>query len=228
MYGQAIRNRAALPTSYTTTFASTEDPISEGGIWLNGHDNGTINNNIKTSSGSAFGTAINNPAGPFDDSIAILNPTRIAIGPNQRVTTTIGRTGGYVPTNNHEVNHFVRGTMLSGSIFGYEANLSLKGDYGFIVLWKGGGNTNLSFFQQLVSLSHPNLVDGDVLVTEVSGNVIVVKLNGSSLGSYDTVNDVALFGAKWNSGSCGIDVWAETGSTLTSAGFKDFLAETLP
>jgi hypothetical protein len=214
---------AVLPTSFNSLFNATENPVSESAVWLNGKANAVINNDVQTTGGIACATAINNPAGPFDDSIAILNPARVAIGPNQSVTVTVSRTAAYTPTNNHEINLFLRGAMVAGSIRGYEVNLSLKGDYGFIVLWLGGGNTSLSFFVSLTSISHPALVDGDVIYAEIVGTVITVKLNGSTLGTYDTAGDTT----KWSSGSPGIDFWAETGSTLTSAGVKDFTAATL-
>lgn len=114
--------------------------------------------------------------------------------------------------------------MFPGTgIGGYEINLSLKGDYGFIVLWKGLTNTVLSSFQQLTALSHPVLADGDTLYAEIVGTVITAKVNGSSIGSYDTSGDAI----KWASGMPGVDYWAETGSTLTSAGLTSFTAATL-
>lgn len=213
-----------IPTSFSTTFSATENPISESGTWLNGAANATLWNNVRTTAGIACATAFNNPAGPYDDSIAILNPSVIAIGPDQLITATVFRAGAYAPTANHEINLFLRGAFSSGSIRGYEINLSLTGAYGYIVIWFGGGNSNLSFFSQLTPISHPNLVDGDVITAQMVGTVITVKLNGSTtLGTYDTVSD----SVKWASGSCGQDYWAEAGATLVNAGLTSFSATTL-
>lgn len=212
------------PTFYSTLFNATENPLSESGNWLNGKTYGINNQDIQTSSGNACATAINNPAGPFDDSIAILNPAKFAIGANQLVTVTVARTGGYTPTNNHEINGFLRGTIIPGvGIKGYEINLSLKGDYGFIVRWEGTTNTLLSSFTSLTSISHPVLNDGDVIEYSVTGTTILVRHNpGTGFVTLGSTTD-----STWATGTPGIDFWAESGSTLASAGVKDFAAVTL-
>src|SRR5690242_8443364 len=59
---------------YSTTFPLTENPISEGGKWLGGKTNGTVFQDVRTTPGRAFASAINNG---YDDSLAILNQSGI-------------------------------------------------------------------------------------------------------------------------------------------------------
>jgi hypothetical protein len=46
---------AALARTYTTSFALTEDPISEGGNWINGKTTGIDWANLATTNGMAIG-----------------------------------------------------------------------------------------------------------------------------------------------------------------------------
>lgn len=219
--------RAAPATSYTTALSLTENPISEAGNWINGKADAVINNDVRTVSGIACATSFNNPSGPFDDSICILNPDKFAIPANQTVTVVVFRAGGYTPSANHEINIFLRGKFTPSHISGYEVNLSLTGQYGFIMLWKGTGNTSLTNFQQLTAISHPNLADGDIIEASIIGTVITVRHNPGTgfvtLGTYDTVNDFSLYGFIWSTGNPGMDFWVESGGTLTSAGITSFI-----
>jgi len=74
---------------YTTTFSRAENPISEGGKWLNGQTDGLDWTNVRTTPGFAFGTEIGgNRPDPqkYDDSTALLKGTW---GPNQTVQATV-------------------------------------------------------------------------------------------------------------------------------------------
>ena len=73
---------------YTTNFASPpapENPISEGGNWINGGATGLEWGNVQTSAGLAFGTIVNG-APPSNDSTAVLTGTW---GPNQTAQATL-------------------------------------------------------------------------------------------------------------------------------------------
>src|SRR5436309_4657318 len=63
---------------YTTNFSRAENPISEGGRWLNGQTDGLDWTDVRTTPGFAFGTEIggNRPAPQrYDDSTALLKGT---------------------------------------------------------------------------------------------------------------------------------------------------------
>jgi hypothetical protein len=74
---------------YTTNFTRAENPISEGGQWLNGQTDGLDWTDVRTTPGFVFGTEIGgNRPDPqkYDDSTALLKGTW---GPNQTVQATV-------------------------------------------------------------------------------------------------------------------------------------------
>ena len=71
--------------TYTTNFPLTENPISEGGHWINGKTVGLDWTNIRTTPGLAFGTESASSSN-LDDSTALLSGTW---GPNQTVTAVL-------------------------------------------------------------------------------------------------------------------------------------------
>src|SRR5271157_2606883 len=74
---------------YITNFTRTENPISEGGIWLNGQTDGLDWTDVRTTPGFAFGTEMGgNRPDPqkYDDSTAVLKGTW---GPNQTAQATV-------------------------------------------------------------------------------------------------------------------------------------------
>src|SRR5438874_4698763 len=60
--------------SYSTNFSATENPISEGGKWINGGTTGRDWGNVQSTPGLAFGTMVSS-APPYDDSTAVLAGT---------------------------------------------------------------------------------------------------------------------------------------------------------
>jgi len=73
----------------TTNFSRAENPISEGGKWLNGQTDGLDWTDVRTTPGFAFGTEIGgNRPDPqkYDDSTALLKGTW---GPDQTVQATV-------------------------------------------------------------------------------------------------------------------------------------------
>src|SRR2546427_751312 len=74
---------------YTTNFSRAENPISEGGRWLNGRTDGLDWTDVRTTPGFAFGTEIggSTPAPQrYDDSTALLQGTW---GPNPTAQATV-------------------------------------------------------------------------------------------------------------------------------------------
>ncbi|MEO5954803.1 MAG: hypothetical protein ABIR36_03800, partial [Nitrospiraceae bacterium] len=58
---------------YSTNFSQTEDPISEGGSWINGQADGLDWKNARTIPGLAFGTQTG--SNNLDDTVALLTGT---------------------------------------------------------------------------------------------------------------------------------------------------------
>src|SRR5208337_935597 len=80
---------ATSGNSYTTNFPLTENPISEGGRWINGGTVGLDWTNVRTTPGLAFGTELSTSTND-DDSAAVLSGTW---GPNQTVTAAVHMVG---------------------------------------------------------------------------------------------------------------------------------------
>src|SRR5579859_4354921 len=106
---------------YTTTFSHTENPISEGGKWLNGRTDGLDWTDVRTTPGFAFGTEIGgNRPDPqkYDDSTALLKGTW---GPNQTAQATVRSTH---PNQDgkvwEEVELRLRSSITPHSCTGYE------------------------------------------------------------------------------------------------------------
>src|ERR1700729_3247334 len=57
--GQPAASDSTAPhATYTTNFPLTENPISEGGKWINGQKDGVDWTDVRTTPGLAFGTEI--------------------------------------------------------------------------------------------------------------------------------------------------------------------------
>ena len=74
---------AATGRTYTTAFPGTENPISEGGNWINGGANGLDWTNVSTTPGLAIG---HESGATYTDATALLTGSW---GPDQQVTGTV-------------------------------------------------------------------------------------------------------------------------------------------
>src|SRR5712675_1760958 len=121
--------------TYTTSFPQAQNPISEGGTWVNGKTVGLDWANIATTPGLAFGTETGSSG--YDDSTALLTGTW---GPNQTASARVHigtRAGG---STYKEVEIRLRSSISAHSCTGYEINFSLNsgaGAYTQIVRWNG-------------------------------------------------------------------------------------------
>jgi hypothetical protein len=198
--------------SYTTNFPATENPISQGGMWINGKAVGLDWNNVQTTPGKAFAAAF---VGGYDDPIAVLNTTFTA---NQYAQGTVYRAAGYSPSTNHEIELLLRFRITPDTARGYE------------ILWGHGGELNIvrwngpyGSYTPLLGTIGPNLgaaVDGDVLRGEIVGNVVRVYKNGTLVATTPADNTFA-------DGQPGIGFWPRPGATLQSFGWKSFSAGSL-
>jgi subtilisin family serine protease len=198
--------------SYTTNFPATENPISQGGMWINGKAVGLDWNNVQTTPGKAFAAAF---VGGYDDPIAVLNTTFTA---NQYAQGTVYRAAGYSPSTNHEIELLLRFRITPDTARGYE------------ILWGHGGELNVvrwngpyGSYTPLLGTIGPNIgaaVDGDVLRGEIVGNVVRVYKNGTLVATTPADNTFA-------DGQPGIGFWPRPGATLQSFGWKSFSAGSL-
>jgi hypothetical protein len=181
----APRPKAAPVRSYSTRFQLNEDPISEGGKWINGAKDGLDWYNVITSSGKAYGAV---SKGAYTDPTALLAGEW---GKNQFAKAKVfsrNQTGKYY----QEVELRLRSTLTGHGCTGYEVFwrcLKTKDAYAEIVRWNGkvGDWTSL----RKLSGSQYGVKDGDVVEASIVGNVIKGNVNGVEVisvtdGTYST------------------------------------------
>ena len=87
---------ATASSAYSTNFNSTENPISEGGKWVDGRIVGLDWNNPRTLPGQAFASVLSGATGSrYDDSIAHLSTSVATFTANQFAQATVYKVSGY-------------------------------------------------------------------------------------------------------------------------------------
>jgi hypothetical protein len=192
---------ALLANSYSTKFPLTENPISEGGIWLNGQSVGINWSDVSTIPGLARGNQAH--TGHFNDSTAILNNG--PWGPDQTVSAVMVTS---VPVDNAatECEIRLRSTMTPNQCTGYEIFWSAApdGNYLGVARWNG----SLDDFTLLSTVHGVPPINGGTLTAAIVGNVITAYINGVQKmqvtdGIYTSGNPG--IGFYWISGNSGID-----------------------
>lgn len=171
MTAQQARTRGPV-RSYATTFRHDEDPISEGGQWINGGSDGTDWFNVVTRKGLAHGAV---STGDYTDPTALLAGTW---GKNQTVSARVfskNQTEKYY----QEVEIRLRSKIAPHRCTGYEVFwrcLKTSNAYAQIVRWNGkvGDWTSL---KKLTGTQY-GVKDGDLVRATVVGPVIKGYING--------------------------------------------------
>jgi len=224
-----------LVRSYRTRFERDEDPLSEGGMWIQGRTHGVDWIDVMTRDGRVFGkvsrmTAAEKRAeqgafgagaeqgaaeGDYDDPTAVLSG---AWGRNQRARATVFCRN---PTNAYfqEVELRLRSTIAPRRCTGYEVFWrALKTDEGYaeIVRWNGpiGDFTSL---QKHIGAEF-GVQDGDVVEATIEGTVIKGFVNGVEVISAS--DDV------FQDGAPGVGFNFFVGDTNVDHGFTSFEVET--
>jgi hypothetical protein len=222
--------------SYRTNFELDEDPVSEGGMWLNGRSDGIDWCNVVTRNGVAYGEVSRMavaerrveqgnlpssssegtaPIGDYDD------PTAVLAGPWGRNQTARARVFSRKPTDRYfqEVEIRLRSTMTPHSCTGYEVFwrcLKTEDAYAEIVRWNG----KVGDFTSLRKLLGPGygVADGDLVEATIVGNVIKGFVNGLEVIS--ATDDT------FDAGSPGIGFNFFVGDTNVDHGFTSFEVDT--
>jgi hypothetical protein len=197
--------------TFSTSFPLAENPISEGGSWINGGVVGLDWNNVLTTPGLAQGQ------GP--SSAAYSDPTALLAGnwgPDQTVQATVYSLNQN-PDYYQEVELRLRSSLSAHSCAGYEINfrcLQTSDAYMQIVRWNGpiGSFTYISSY----SGAQFGVANGDVVKATIVGNVINVYKNGTLIG---TGTD-----STYATGNPGIGFDFGCGSTYTDFGFTNVTA----
>ena len=216
---------------YMTNFDLDEEPIDEGGMWLNGGKDGTDWVDVMTKNGECYGAKSRMgvaekraeqgnldgalPEGDYDDPTAVLSGEW---GRDQHVRAVVFSRN---PTNEYfqEVEIRLRSTITPNSCTGYEVFWRcLKTDEGYaeIVRWNG----KIADFTSLERRVGPEfgVKDGDVVEATIVGNVLRGYVNGVEVISAtdDTFAD----------GAPGVGFNFGVGDTNVDHGFTQFEVET--
>lgn len=208
--------------TYTTSFPAAENPISEGGNWINGLAVGLDWNNCYTTVGFAGGV---DPVG-----VAYSDPTCILAGywgPDQTITTTahIGTTDSSMW---QEIEHRLRSAISAHSNTGYEINFGVSHAYVQIVKWNGA----LGSYAYLgSSCSYPTVCgqvtgispsNGDVLKSTIVGTTISAYIQFGGTGSFVLVAQTT--DSTYATGAPGMGFDYGCNGTYAIFGFSNFTA----
>jgi hypothetical protein len=207
VYLASMLGTDATAKMYTTSFPLTENPISEGGNWINGGTVGLDWTNVRETPGFAFGTQT---SGGFDDSTALLTGEW---GPNQTVSAVV-KIAGSDTGSFEEVELRVRSSLSAHSCTGYEMIYSAKtsGTYCQIVRWNGA----LNDWTQL---------DGRYIAALHTGDIVKATAVGSTLTSYiNGVLQLSVTDSNFPTGNPGIGFYASGDGRIANYGFSSFTA----
>ncbi len=202
--------------TYTTNFALTENPVSEGGNWINGRAVAFDWANIRTTPGLAFGTESGTVQ--YNDSTALLGGTW---GSNQTVEATV-HSINQSDSIFEEVELRLRSSFLAHRATGYEVNFrcsKTRKAYTQIVRWNGP----LGSFTYLTTASGPQygVANGDLVKATIVGTVITAYINGAQV--------LQAADSTYSSGSPGMGFYLEGASGVNGDyGFTWFAATDRP
>lgn len=219
--------------SHSTDFELDEDPISEGGMWLNGKTDAIDWADVVTKDGRCFGARSKNSVlekraqqgnlddeaddaiGDYDDPTAILSGEW---GPNQ-----YGRAEVFAdnPTEDvfQEAQIRLRCEVGANHLRGYEVffrTLKSENSYAEIVRWNGAIGDWTSLAREVGP--EFGVETGDVIEASMEGNLIKGFINGELK---ITVED-----DKYSDGAPGVGFNFGTGDTHTDHGLLNFHVDT--
>ena len=207
-----IRPAPTGSVGWSTTFPATENPISQGGVWLGGLADGLDWQNFQTGSSHAYAAAFSStPPPPYNDALAILKSSAFACASNQYAEIVVFRAVAYNPSNSHECGMFIRFSLSANNAHGYEAYLNHSANFS-IIRWNGLLNDFTPLTTTGPGPTAP--VDGDVLRFEVVGSTLKYYQNGTLVA---TATDTT-----YTSGQAGMQSFASTAATLANYGMKSF------
>jgi len=216
----AVRFRTVVGgglASYATTFPDTENPLSEGGRWINGLAVGLEWQDMQTGSGNCYASAIN-PDG-FRDNAAHL----IGYAPDHYIEGVVHKAGGYAPTDVHELEFLLRAICTANSFKAYEVLMDTAGNFQY-VRWNGPYNDfTFSVFTDGSGAGPGTIAHDDVIRAMMVGDWLTLFKNGSQVY---TARDVTA--GKLTTGNPGIGSYMRgNGNVLSSFGWQSIVAGNL-
>jgi len=196
---------------YSTSFPATENPISEGGLWVNGLATGLLWNDMKTANGNVIAT-VTNPSG-FADNCAHL----IGFAPDQYIEGVVHREAGYNPADVHEIELLLHAQFTANNCRGYELLTDTAGNSA-IVRWNGPTN-------DFTVLS----ATGSGIGAIAHGDVIRFQVIGSAIKAYkNTVLALEVTDTVFTDGNPGVGSFMRgSGNVLANLGWQSIVAGNL-
>lgn len=185
-----------LRASYSTLFPLVENPISEGGNWINGGTVGLDWTNCSSEGGLAIGHEVGASA---TDATSVLTGAWKADQDITAVVHTINQVDGCF----QEAEMRLRTVITPHSITGYEVSWHLSttaSAYVIIVRWNGPQGNFTYLFNDGGGAQYA-VTNGDTLRAKIVGNVITAYINGVQKA---TVDITSLGGIVYSTGAPGM------------------------
>ncbi len=205
---------------YYTTFAATENPLSEGGVWRNGGSVGLNWQNVQSGSSRAYGTG-ESPTN-YDDPFALLTGTWSATQ-WAAATAYVNNQGSTVGLQ--EIEFRLLSTVSANVSQGYEVLFSVlpSDDYIQLVRWNGA----LNDFTLLATGHSGGVATGDFFAVSVENGGFRVYKNGTEivLDCIPTATPPCV-STTFTSGNPGLGFYKinRPSTTVADAGWADFRA----
>ncbi len=175
----------AIARIYSTGFPLSENPLSDGGNWVNGTITGTNTGCAATNTPGgvhyAYGlqSGTNGPPNNsiYDDSLACLTGTW---GPTQSLDITIYLTNQLASSANvyEEIEYGLRCTLTTNGLHGYFIDCSLNSDSGYVELGLSYGNySNTNWGADRYGAQYV-VHNGSKIHAAITNNTISVSFDG--------------------------------------------------
>ncbi len=198
----------AAGKTYHTEFDTSENPISEGGVWTNGEANAIDWTNVVTANGNACGT---HGGVDYDDSFAHLS----GFSPDHTIEGTVYRSGSF--GTNQEIELLLRWYSAAHVARGYEILWPAAGSTGQVVRWNG----RLGDFTVIGSVYFGRESrNGDLVSAQIAGDTITAYLNGAQLQTSPS----PLRDSTWQDGNPGIGFFTRDPSQNSNYCFTSITA----
>jgi hypothetical protein len=186
---------------YATKFPLTENPISEGGNWINGQAVGLDWHDVSTTPGLAIG---HQSGSSYTDGTALLTG---AWGPTQTVEAVV-HTINPKESCYQEVEMRLRSALTAHSCTGYEISFkATKSSSAYLIIVRWNGKVGDFTYLTNVTGAQYGIAEGDTVKATIVGNLITAYINGVAVGTatdstYGTGNPGMGFNLETGDASC--------------------------
>jgi hypothetical protein len=216
-----------VAAGFSTVFPAVENPLSQGGIWQRGLQEGLNWTDPKVTANGCVASTTPTP-NRYDDDIAHLKASAYPFTGNQYAQGTVYCSAGYTGGGgSHEIELLLRFSITANNAAGYEI---LWGHgpsvaYCALVRWNGPEGNYTALWDPASAVGSytnapPTYQNGDVFRVEITGTTATIYINGVVIGVVTGLTDYA-------TGQPGLGFWPVDGATPANLGFKSWQAGNL-